>query len=392
MKILFLDWNGYGNEDMKGLFSEEGIKVDSCLLPDGISTSRESADRLLRDKIKNGGYDFAFSLNYFPVVSELCEEFGLDYVSWVYDSPYIHVYSYTVINKCNYIFLFDYAVYRELADEGISTVYYLPLAVNIDRLEMLRNRQRNPGRYVADISFVGSLYDEDKHRLYDRFKGIAPYAKGYLDAVIQAQKRIYGYNFVREVLASDIVEEMQKVYPTDPDSKTVMSPEAIYADYVLLRQVTAEERRDILRLMGETFPGYKIDLYTHNRNTRIGGVNNCGPVDYYSEMPYVFMNSKINLNITLRSIKTGIPLRVFDILGCGGFLITNYQAELAQYFDLETDMICYNDYDDLMGKTEYYLSHDAERREIAENGCMRIKEAHTMRHRIREMLDIIQNE
>ena len=35
-------------------------------------------------------------------------------------------------------------------------------------------------------------------------------------------------------------------------------------------------------------------------------------------MPEVFRKSKINLNITLRSIISGISLRVYDILGAGG--------------------------------------------------------------------------
>lgn len=34
-----------------------------------------------------------------------------------------------------------------------------------------------------------------------------------------------------------------------------------------------------------------------------------GPVDYYKQMPYIFKLSDINLNISLKSIRTGIPLR-----------------------------------------------------------------------------------
>ena len=49
-------------------------------------------------------------------------------------------------------------------------------------------------------------------------------------------------------------------------------------------------------------------------------------------MPLVFQNSKINLNITLRSIKNGIPLRAIDIMGAGGFLLTNYQNDFGLHF------------------------------------------------------------
>ena len=45
-----------------------------------------------------------------------------------------------------------------------------------------------------------------------------------------------------------------------------------------------------------------------------------------------FRNSKINLNPTAKGIRSGIPLRIFDILSCSGFLLTNYQSELSDHF------------------------------------------------------------
>lgn len=57
----------------------------------------------------------------------------------------------------------------------------------------------------------------------------------------------------------------------------------------------------------------------------IKNIYNKGILDYYNNMPVVFCNSKINLNISLRTIRNGIPLRAMDIMGAGGFLISNYQ-------------------------------------------------------------------
>lgn len=389
MKVLFLEWNSYCNEDMKAAFKQAELEVRVCPFPKGIRTGREETDRILRDILRSGGEDFVFSFNYFPAVSTLCQEFGIPYLSWVYDSPYIHVYSYTVPNACNYIFLFDYAVYEELRSEGITTVYYLPMAVNEQRLAHLENTDAMRGRYRADLSFVGSMYDEPKHRLYDKFQSVNSYTRGYLDAIIQAQKRIYGYNFLKEMLTEEILAEMQKAYPSDPNADTVMTPEAIYADFVLARQVTALERQEVLTLLGRLGEKYRIHLYTNNPSFRIPGIRNLGWVDYDREMPYVFLNSGINLNITLRSIRSGIPLRVFDIMGCGGFLLTNYQQEMLQYFEPDTDFVYYQDHTDLLEKAEYYLTHEKERGEIAANGCRKVREEHTLRKRIGTMLKIM---
>lgn len=384
MEILFLKWNSFGNPDIIETFEHLGFHVTCCRLKRGTEISGEEQHAVKR-QMESRRPDFVFSFNYIPDASMICQEYDVPYVSWVYDSPHIQVYSYTVLNPCNYIFLFDYFLYDKFAKEGISTIHYLPLAVNERRMQNLQNSDLMKRKYESDISFVGALYDEPKHRLYDKFQKINPYAKGYLDAITIAQKMVYGYNFLEEMLTPQIVDEMEKEYPTDPNASTAMKPEEIYAEYVLNRHVTAMERREILQMLGKVFPENSIRLYSNNK-TQFKGVENPGPVDYYDEMPYVFMNSKINLNITLRSIKTGIPLRAFDIMGCGGFLLSNYQQELLEYFEPDVDFVYYSSYDELLTKAEYYMSHDRERREIARNGREKVLREHTMTIRAEEIV------
>lgn len=385
MKIFYLEWNSFCNEDMFDTLAEMGHTVIKIPFS-GIKVTEEEAEKLLEDELKKNDCDFLFSFNYFPNVSKCCNKLNVKYVSWVYDCPYIHVYSYTVLNTCNYIFLFDYALYSELKGGGIDTVYYLPLAVNEKRLSAIKCGVRESSKYSGDVSFVGSLYTEQKHRIYEKFQDIAPYARGYLDGIIQAQLRVQGYNFLQELLSEGILEELQKAYPTDPNSESAMTPEAIYADYVLSRQVTAIERKEILQLLALN---HKVYLYTYDKSVSIPGVVNKGKIDYYDDMPYVFMNSKINLNITLRSIKTGIPLRALDIMGSGGFLLTNYQEEMFEYFEADKDFVYYTDYDDLRDKVAYYLEHEQERKEISHNGCEKVRKSHNLRSRMEEILEIL---
>lgn len=113
-----------------------------------------------------------------------------------------------------------------------------------------------------------------------------------------------------------------------------------------------------------------------------------GSVNHREEMPMVFKQSRINLNITLRSIKSGIPLRGFDILGAGGFLLSNYQPELLDLFVPDEDFVYYESREDLLQKVDYYLCHEDERQAIARNGHDKVAAKHTYRHRVREMLDI----
>ena len=386
MKIFFLEWNSFCNEDMYEILKDMGHGVISIPFRRSESTRVEMEDKIQK-ALEKSDCDFLFSFNYFPMISDLCQKCGIKYVSWVYDSPYIHVYSYTVLNSCNYIFLFDRAMYEELNDAGIPTVYYLPLGVNSKRMRRLGKQSPSmPPRYQGEISFVGGLYTEQKQQLYQKFQTMNAYTKGYLDGIMQAQMCVQGYNFIQEMLTDEVLAEMEKAYPTDPNASTVLSPAELYADYVLAREVTALERQKVLELLGRE---HTMNLYTYNEKPSIPGVQNMGKVDYYNEMPYVFRNSKINLNITLRSIKTGIPLRAWDIMGNGGFLLTNYQAELLDYFEPGKDFVYYEDMNDLREKVSYYLNHEEERKKIAENAMEKVCREHDLTSRISEMLKIV---
>ncbi len=109
----------------------------------------------------------------------------------------------------------------------------------------------------------------------------------------------------------------------------------------------------------------------------------------YYEYLAVYKNSKINLNISLRSIQSGIPLRAFDIMGCGGFLLTNYQGDFMEHFVPGEDFVYYENRQDLVEKVTYYLSHEEERKQIAQSGYEKVKQFHTYRHRVAEMLRVI---
>jgi spore maturation protein CgeB len=105
-------------------------------------------------------------------------------------------------------------------------------------------------------------------------------------------------------------------------------------------------------------------------------------------MPLVFHYSKINLNMTAKSIRTGLPLRIFDILSCGGFCLTNYQTELTDYFTPGVDLDYYTSEDDLLSKVDYYLSHEKERKEIASNGLLTASTNHNYPERLLQMLSL----
>ncbi len=106
-------------------------------------------------------------------------------------------------------------------------------------------------------------------------------------------------------------------------------------------------------------------------------------------MPKVFLFSKINLNFTSKPIRSGLPLRIWDILGAGGFLLTNFQSEIPEYFEVGKDLEAFASEEELVEKIRYYLAHDEEREEIARNGYQKAKEQYSLETRVRQMLECL---
>ena len=141
-------------------------------------------------------------------------------------------------------------------------------------------------------------------------------------------------------------------------------------------------------MIGQTLPDRKTLLFTNDINVRFKNVKNIGAVDFYKEMPDVFRSARINLNVTLRSILTGIPLRALDIMASGGFLLSNYQEELCDHFVPGEEFDFYSDYDDLCAKVDYYLSHEKERQDIARAGRIKVQRDFSLSKRLDEMLEM----
>ena len=389
MHILYIDWACFGKANVLDTLKSLGHQVTCFSHPEYHNRKSESFEKNFDCFVKGKHFDLCFSFNYFPVVSESCKKHDIIYVSVTYDSPYIFLYSLTILNQNNYIFTFDKQEYLTLRNGGISNVYYITLPANITPPKRLDSHNINLKRYTSDVSFVGSLYTE-KHNLFERLNGISDYTRGYLEGIMNAQLKIHGYNFIEEVLTPDILSDLNRTMPFEAICGGAETPQYLYANYFISRKLTAMERQQTLSTIASAFP---LNIYTWQTKERtISNAAYMGPVDYYNEMPYVFANSKINLNITLRSIKSGIPLRAMDIMGAGGFLLTNFQSDFLDYFVPGEDFVYYDSQEDLLNKIDYFLSHEKERKEIAQNGQERVCNEHNYFAFFQKIFDIISSE
>lgn len=384
MYILMYRWKAYNYRDIEQTFRLLGHTVDNIEQELGSYDVSPEFERVIEAKIRENHYDMVFTVNYFPLISNACERARVKYVSWTCDNPLISMYHESVFNGCNYIFTFDKTNYLEFREMGVRHIWYLPLAVDVNRLDAVMEDAADLGKYQGDVSFVGSLYERNS---YDKLKQRLPeYLRGYFDAVMEAQLNISGANIVEPMLTTEILEQLQEYFQLEKSEGSFSDLGLIFQTTVLGFKIAEIERR---RALIELSKHYRVNVYSNSNVSDLLRIQYCGSVDYWSEMPKVFRASRINLNFTIPNIKSGIPLRIWDVLGAGGFLITNYQAEIPYYFEEGKDLVCFDGIDDLREKVGYYLTHEEERREIAQNGYRKVKEKHSYIERIRKMLALM---
>ena len=395
MHILMYRWKAYNYRDIEQTFLLLGHTVDNIEQELGSYDVSPEFERVIEEKIRGTHYDIVFTVNYFPLISNVCERTGVKYVSWTCDNPLISMYHESVFHACNYIFTFDKTNYLEFRGMGVKHIWYLPLAVDTERMDALLGAPEKPERrnatqdsemrkYRGDVAFVGSLYERNS---YDKIKNRLPeYLRGYFDAVMEAQLNISGANIVEPMLTTNILEQLQEYFQLEKSEGSFSDLGLIFQTTVLGFKIAEIERR---RALIELSKHYKVNVYSNSDVSDLLRIQYCGSVDYWSEMPKVFRMSKINLNFTIPNIKSGIPLRIWDVLGCGGFLLTNYQAEIPYYFKEGEDLVCFDSLEDLCEKVGYYLEHEEERKRIAWNGYRKVREKHSYIERIRTILDTV---
>ncbi len=385
MNILFCRWNGCAEIGLMHAFLRMGHHIDECMYAFAGTDYSEECLNLLRKKLDGKRYDMVFSQNFVPIISKVCQIYKVIYISWVMDSPAHQLYSHALENTYNRVFIFDHHLYERFAGKNPGHIFYYPLATCVSEWEQAFKRPHPDRDLSADVSFLGSLYIRECN--YDDVENVPAYVKGYLDGLIEAQLHVYGYHFLEEILPPDLVESYAFCADWMQPEDYVSDKRAVTAQEYLSKKISQIERIRISEALAAS--AYEYKLYTNSPVPK--RLKSCyhGVCGYYDEMPWAFRESKINLNITAKGIESGLPLRLFDIMGAGGFVLTNYQSELPDYFDIGSELAVYESIPHLLSQVDYYLSHEEERAAIARRGYEKVKTCFTYDIALTEMIHMV---
>ena len=334
---------------------------------------------LIQDKKADG----IMSVDYYPIIAQVAHTVGIPYLSWMIDAPHYTLYSPTSFYDEVYLFHFDREEVQRLIQMGRRHIFHQPLASDPDYFAKVAG---DAGiQKTVDISFLGNSY-QNEHDYFAKIKGISKYDEGYFDALINAQLGVYGASLFEGTLSGRQTDQLLKICGVQcPDNYDL--PVRLLAENILEKRVSVLERGEMIKRVAEKFG---IVLYSGKDDFPIKGVDYRGYADYETKMPLVFAGSRINLNTTLRRIHSGIPLRALDIMACGGFLLTNYQPELLEYFTPGKSLEIYESMEDLLEKCSFYLNHEKEREKIAECGRKIVREKFAYEKALSEMFEKIE--
>lgn len=363
MKFMSFEWRAFSQDDLESAMSEQGIEYDTFSYQFKGIHEDPYLYRNFKQILLNGSYDAVISWNFWPVVAEICRDASIPYIAWIYDCPI----SYEVMPWASYptshLFIFDRAECEKYIARGVTNVYHLPLAVNTDRIDRINLSEGDEEEYLADVSFLGTMYESEFEKYMD---GFTEWERGYIESVINAQGAFFGDLIFDGVLEDRFLDPIMNRWN---ELGILRSNNKEYFRQ-FFRELLGKERtrRDRVELLNKLGEQHKTRYYSYRHYGEITKAEFHAPLKYQEDMFKMFRATRINLNITYRLITRGISLRALDIMAAGGFLLSNLQEEMLEHFEPGVDFACFSNEKEAIELVDYYLTHDEERRQIAENG------------------------
>ena len=310
----------------------------------------------------------------------LFESMNIPYVSLFYDNPFMYLQqleadTFSSLKKSNnyFITISDKSYYKQLEEAGFTRIYFLPLATDQDLFDQT-DELSGLESYSCDVSFVGSI-EENPFSLRSK-----------------RQKRLEKFPALNKLF--DNIIDIEKT----PSSEKIMqkldeiSSQMPWNVFALISRVIYEEASTMYRIgFVSAIEEYKINVYGGKGWAEVKKDNLVykGYLDYQKEAAFLYRASKINLNVTHPQLRTAINQRIYDASLCGGFILSDYRQDLAEFF--KDSIAQYSDVNDLKDKIDYYIKNDKERKEMAQAAKEIVFKKHLWSHRAETLIDFIKS-
>ena len=339
--------------------------------------------------IKRFNPQVAFAVNYTNGLAELFESHGVDLICWEVDPATDHLKPISTSSDRAYVFTYREANVEEFVKAGFKNVEYLPLASDTEKRMPTKLSTEEHDIYDARLSFVGSSMTENAISLRKIFLSqYKVYRDGSEDAVEEGNRLLEEILSVqRQNFSICVIPDFLDKYFSGFISYLLKLPGA-HNPFILVGEIAAAEKRaNYIANLGSL--GVKVWGDDGWLSTEQYGVKYMGSAGHTCEINKIYSASSINVDINRLYQMDIVPMRIFDIIACGGFVLAEYSKELSNIFEIGKEVETYSTLDELVSKATYYLDHESEALEIAKRGRGAVLKNHRISGRVKHMLNHI---
>ena len=384
--------NGLGNK--RALVCEGELFVDDLIdalkqerfdvfLMDTASISVEELTILSKQFRPN----LVAAINYKTGLAEFCHTQGVPLISWEIDPTNDTIGRVTTPTDKSHIFTYRSAQVAAFCKAGFENVSYLPLATNPNVRHLLSLDENDIKHYGAELCFVGaSMQDQAaksreaffsgyKQRAGNHHKADSNKIENRLESLLTEQREDFSTYRIPELIAK-YMPELRELWPvTEGDVSPAM----------LIAEITAtEKRQEYIRSLGKH--GIVVWGDSNWKTLEPDGIHYMGSARHKTELTKIYCATHINIDVGRIYQPDIVPMRIFDILSCGGFVLAEYNNALEELFDIGSEIDSYSSSEELQNKVDYYLNHPETVQKIARQGMERVHKDHTISSRVRHML------
>ena len=323
------------------------------------------------------------AINYRSGFAEFAESQNVPLLVWEIDPTTEALPRVQGTSKCTHFFTYRASQVEGLRENGFSQAEYLPLASHTGRRRPVEMSPRDTDSYGSSVSFVGSSMLMQAADLKTRLvQGMVGHAMGSeeveskLEALWARQALTYDKYCIPE-----LVDEMfPALHLLEEDSAFRGEPVQLVAE-------VAAARKRLHYICGLAEPG--IDVWGDAGWKEIDGAAGLiyrGRAAHGEELTRIYNATDINVDVNRIYQMDIVPMRIFDVLACGAFVLAEDGPAIRELFQVGKEVEVYRDLAELRAKIAFYVAHPEERLEIANRGRERVCADHSIRARLRYML------
>ena len=113
------------------------------------------------------------------------------------------------------------------------------------------------------------------------------------------------------------------------------------------------------------------------------------------DVPDVFARHRVTIHVPRRQYALALPgiptIRAFEALACATPLVSAPWSDREALFSADRDYLVARDGREMRRQLAHLLAHPAMARKLASAGLVRIRQAHTCAHRVKELFGILES-